>query len=552
MERNKRILIVDDQRDLREQLAKLLHRSAKENETTSLVQQMKAKLMGSKDEEDSQEQLDDSNIAEDNYIADIASQGEEAFKMVQEANANEDPYAMMFLDMRMPPGWDGLETAKRIREIDQNIEIVIMTAYADHDQKTIAEQVGKPEKLLYIKKPFQAEEIYQLALCLTTKWSAEQLEKLRKEWLEGLIRCMSKIKSIVSTRQGDTYVTALKSVFSFTKASKGFITVWDEKEEKWLIKGSVDIDIKEAEKFVEENSQRLNESRTTQSVEGKYFLPLKRNRFIAVMVLYDLVTQNDPEWYKLLSLLVMTTSEVLSNAALTDDFLKQERFSAVGFATSRISHEAENYLGNMISYATYLKEHIESGSENEKYVNNIIKSAEILSRQMKNILVYGLDDTNIELQNTNIIPIITIVCEMEKHNVLKKNQIELSYNITSPDDVTIKADADLLHSVFMNLLLNSINASLKSNDKLLKIDITITAEDNNFKVVYQDNGPGIPEEKQNKLFAPFNVDNSEEHGFGLGLPIVKQILEKHKGTISLDSSYSDGAKFIILLPKPQA
>ena len=59
-------------------------------------------------------------------------------------------------------GWDGLETATKVREVDKNIEIVIMTAYADHDQAQIAEQVGMPEKLLYIKKPFGKKEVSTL------------------------------------------------------------------------------------------------------------------------------------------------------------------------------------------------------------------------------------------------------------------------------------------------------------------------------------------------------------------------------------------------------
>lgn len=320
MERNKRILVVDDQSDLREQLAKLLKRSGKKNETVSLVQQMREKLLGHKKDDDEEEE---DIPSEEGYVIDTVGQGQDAFEKVKEKNAENEPYALMFLDMRMPPGWDGLETAKRIREVDKDIEIVIMTAYADHDHRKIADTVGTPEKLLYIKKPFQAEEIHQLALSLTTKWTLEKTEKLRKEWLETLIRCMSKIKSVASVDQKNTYENTLKAVFDFTKASKGFITIKNEKEQKWNIGAFIDVDEKEVQAFVEENVKRLDESRTTQSVEGKYFLPLKKEGYSAIVILYDLKTHGDPEWYKLLSLLVMTASEILSNASLISEILKK-------------------------------------------------------------------------------------------------------------------------------------------------------------------------------------------------------------------------------------
>lgn len=317
MGKNKRILIVDDQKDLREQLAKLLMRSGRKNETVSLVEQMRKKLLGT---EEGQEETEIPQ--EDGYEVDIAGQGKDAYEMVKKALNESRPYALMFTDMRMPPGWDGLETSKKVRELDRNIEIVIMTAYADHDQETIAETVGTPEKLLYIKKPFQSEEIFQLALSLTSKWNFEETERLRKEWLEILIRCMSRIKTTTG-RAEEIYSAALKAVLNFTASSKGFICLWDSDEKKWKLENAENLDKAEVEKFMNENSKRLTESRTTQSFEGKYILPLKREGFSAAVVIYDIKTQNDPEWYKLLSLLVMTASEVLSNISSSKDFVRK-------------------------------------------------------------------------------------------------------------------------------------------------------------------------------------------------------------------------------------
>jgi CheY-like chemotaxis protein len=309
MIKNRKILVIDDQEDLREQLAKLLRKAGQKNETHSLVEQMRARLLGKNNEEKSDVNPDEEKSS---YIVDTAAQGKEAWEMVKEANSNDDSYAVMFLDMRMPPGWDGLETATKIREIDKNIEIVIMTAYADHDQKEISEKVGMPEKLLYIKKPFQPEEIYQLALSLTSKYSLEKTEKNRKIWLESLLRGLSKLKSSSSTNS-EIFSTVLKAILNFTQSKDGFIAELSSESEKWVNYHSEGATIEDAKKYFEENEKLLKESRTTQKVENKYILPLRKDDFFAVAVIDNVKTSTDPEWYKLLSLLIMTCSEVLNN-----------------------------------------------------------------------------------------------------------------------------------------------------------------------------------------------------------------------------------------------
>lgn len=188
MESTRRILIVDDQSDLREQLAQLLLSSGRQNKTARLVKSMRARLMGFGDG------TEKDHDALSNYDIDTAGQGQEAFEMVQVALKQNAPYAVMFLDMRMPPGWDGLKTAQEIRKIDPNIEIVMMTAYADYSQEDLVREIGSPEKLLFIKKPFHSEEICQFAYSLCMKWNNQVLESTRRNWLEKLILNLRKIK----------------------------------------------------------------------------------------------------------------------------------------------------------------------------------------------------------------------------------------------------------------------------------------------------------------------------------------------------------------------
>ena len=108
-----------------------------------------------------------------------ATSGEEACEMVKAGQDRNAPFAMAYVDVRMPPGTDGIETVRRIRKFEQNLEIVIMTAYSDKTLPEIVNDMQLLHKLLYIRKPFSREEIQQITLALVGKWNIEQ--ELAKE-----------------------------------------------------------------------------------------------------------------------------------------------------------------------------------------------------------------------------------------------------------------------------------------------------------------------------------------------------------------------------------
>ncbi len=121
------------------------------------------------------------------FEVEYANQGKDGFLRVAEEVESDRPFAMAFIDIRMPPGWDGLKTASRIRRIDPNIELVIVTAYSDRTRREIAREVGMPEKMLFFRKPFDPEELRQVALSLTEKWNLSRNEKIQKKELETVL-----------------------------------------------------------------------------------------------------------------------------------------------------------------------------------------------------------------------------------------------------------------------------------------------------------------------------------------------------------------------------
>ena len=121
------------------------------------------------------------------YQLDFASQGKEGCEKIQQACSEGRPYEVVFVDMRMPPGWDGLRTIEHIRQVDAHIQVVICTAYSDYSWSEITKRLGRSDNLLILKKPFDSTEVAQLASALTEKWSLTKQAALKTEQLEKMV-----------------------------------------------------------------------------------------------------------------------------------------------------------------------------------------------------------------------------------------------------------------------------------------------------------------------------------------------------------------------------
>ncbi|MFC1762727.1 ATP-binding protein [Planctomycetota bacterium] len=121
------------------------------------------------------------------FAIDSAFQGEEAFEKVRLAQSEERPYAVAFVGVRMPPGWDGVTTIQKLWQIAPNLEVVICTAYSDHDWKSIVNALGHSHQLLILKKPYDNIEVKQIAIALTEKWNLAHEARQRQNRLEEMV-----------------------------------------------------------------------------------------------------------------------------------------------------------------------------------------------------------------------------------------------------------------------------------------------------------------------------------------------------------------------------
>jgi signal transduction histidine kinase/chemotaxis response regulator CheB len=169
-----RILVIDDNEAIHQDFRKIFGSGTMENFELDLA---RAALFGGTP----------GRPARPEFEIHSAFQGEEGLKCVRRALADGQPYALAFVDVRMPPGLDGIETTSRIWELDPEVQIVICTAYSDYSWGEMLDKLGRSDKLVVLKKPFDNIEVLQLANALTEKWRLTQQLRTRLYDLEQVV-----------------------------------------------------------------------------------------------------------------------------------------------------------------------------------------------------------------------------------------------------------------------------------------------------------------------------------------------------------------------------
>ncbi len=150
---NRRILVIDDNADIHEDFRKVL---LKKSPTGSKLDEQAAVLFGKKP----------IRPQRPSFEIDFAFQGQEGLSLIEKSLQEGRPYAMAFVDVRMPPGWDGVETTAQIWQKYPDLQVVICTAYSDYSWEEMIDKLGYSDRLVVLKKPFDSIEVLQLACSL--------------------------------------------------------------------------------------------------------------------------------------------------------------------------------------------------------------------------------------------------------------------------------------------------------------------------------------------------------------------------------------------------
>ena len=216
---------------------------------------------------------------------------------------------------------------------------------------------------------------------------------------------------------------------------------------------------------------------------------------------------------------------------------KIKRLTAIGELSARIAHDLRNPM-SVIKNTMEIVEmdpDIRSNKKIQSKFDRINRAITRINHQVENVLDF-VRDKPLTLENTSLKSILSFV--IDRINVPKEVKINLPEN-----DVDINCDFEKLEIVFVNLITNAIQAMSNKGE----INITINDEGDYNVVKVNDSGPGIPEDHLPKVFDP--LFTTRQIGTGLGLPSCKTIVEKHGGTIEIETEIGKGTTFVIKLPK---
>ncbi|MCP4348008.1 MAG: response regulator [Desulfobacterales bacterium] len=563
---SKRIIVIDDDETILKSYSLIL--SAPEKDISGLKEKakaLKAELFGG---------FPAAKTTRENYELVTAMQGEEGFKKVKEARDQDRPFALAFVDIRMPPGWDGLQTSKVIREIDPNIEIVIVTAYSDRERDEIVAEVGMPERLLYLKKPFDPEEIRQLALSLSRKWELERKAEKHRDYLEQLLDSVRRLKTLNISSVKDMLTAILNEVLYFVNARKGYIAKLEQGEIKAEITSEALLP-DEIDMINKSVSEKLPDVEYITWIDNIMVFPVKDRFEYYFIMISDSEPPMRDEKLKLLKLLLETSSEVLENVRKQEHYLRNERIATIGQIAAGIIHEINNPLAAIMGASDLSNLHGEKMKQFFEEYMDTLKYPEDASELKKR-----LEDLNIRFEpdkmSNNIIGFYKIIqngvsrvkdlmdnirsfsrisdsFEMRTGNMgealestLMLAQNSLKYGVTVhkrwKNPLIARCDIGGLKQVFLNLILNAAQA-MKDKGELW---ITAEKKDGKVYISIKDSGPGIPEPEMNRIFDAFYTTKPD--GTGLGLSIVKGIIEKHSGSVRVESELGKGAVFYIEFP----
>jgi K+-sensing histidine kinase KdpD len=285
------------------------------------------------------------------------------------------------------------------------------------------------------------------------------------------------------------------------------------------------------------------DKRTGYRTRNMLCMPMK-NRDHKIIGVFQLLNKKagvfDRDDVQFIDALSAHASVAIENARLAQEMVSNERLSAVGKMASTIIHDIKNPMGTLRVYAQVMKK--KSGNEEAaKLADEMIHQVDRFVNMTQEILDFsrGVSSTNmqeLELSDTMNGVLAFIEKDLTKHNVQLVNKC--SYK------GIVNLDQDKLVRVFYNIASNARDAMPDGGTLTVRTEGT---SDGFVKIEFIDSGTGMPEEVKKKIFEPF-MTYGKKHGTGLGMSIVKKVIEDHKGRIEIDSEVGKGTTIRMFLP----
>jgi len=555
-----RILVVDDNPAIHEDIRKILCPPAHDD-----LSQDEAALFGT---------AAPANERSD-FEIDSAHQGQEGLAMVEKALAEGRPYSMAFVDVRMPPGWDGIETIRQVWNHYPELQVVICTAYSDHSWDDIIRNLGKSDSMVILKKPFDNVEVLQLAHALTKKWVVTRQAKHRLDDLEAiverrtaeLVSANTRLQAEVERRtQVEIALRASEERFHksfetasialailradnlhFTDVNGSFLTLAGYPREQIISQSPNALQLPENPDSFDKAIKSLREGNRVHNLETS----LRRADGQIRQTLISIVPLTLGDSACLLAAIL----DITDQRRLESQLRQSQKMEAIGQLAAGVAHDFNNLLTIIIGHASIQLAKANVDQAVAKSLEQVRLAGERASGLTRQLLAFS------RKQVLRRAP-VSLGCTVRNMQKMLARLVgeTVVFEINCVENLpSVLADESNLEQVLLNLVVNARDSMPQGGrvhvtvDKVDLFDAAVRrhadAREGRYLVLtVEDNGCGMSAETQRHLFEPFYTTKPVGKGTGLGLSTVYGIVKQHEGWIEAQSELAVGSTFRVFLP----
>ena len=343
------------------------------------------------------------------FQVDSALQGEEGLRKIQAAAAADAPYAMAFVDVRMPPGWDGVETIARVWKQFPDLQVVICTAYSDYSWEKMIRQIGKSDSLLILKKPFDNIEVLQLAHALTQKWSLNHQVNCRLNDLDHLVTqrtnelesANEQLKKEIAERLQAEHVLrlseerfskafkaspipmAIQSLLDekFVDANRGFLNLTGYSSVELIGQTANQLQIWAEPASESAMLDKLRREMAVRNLQSQF--RSKTGRMFDILLSVEVIELDGKPFLLIIAL------DITEQIRLETQLLQAQKMEAVGQLAAGVAHDFNNILTVVQGNASVLLAGTPPESENTKPLRSICAAADRASTLVRQLLTFS-------------------------------------------------------------------------------------------------------------------------------------------------------------------
>ena len=560
---NNRILIIDDNPSIHDDFRKVL--GSETTESRRELDDDEAALFGEKA----------GSAAGADFELVSAFQGQEGLEAVRLAARDGRPFAMAFVDIRMPPGWDGIETITAIWKEYPDLQVVICTAYSDYSWDDMASALGSSDSVLVLKKPFDSVEVLQMAHALTKKWQlarvahrqVEELDRLVNQRTAELRIANERLKNEVAEREiADAALRQSEERFStafqaspvpmaiehlqrrvFIDVNRSFLTLTGRSREELILSDEAahaiwaeDSTPAIIRRLLDENTPPHELPVVVQNKAGE-----RRDA-----LLYTESVELSGEKH-----LLLIVQDVTEHKRMESQLRQAQKMEAVGRLAAGIAHDFNNILTVIIGNTSVQLANPQINETLSKALTQVVKAADRATELTRQLLAYSrsqiiqrrpVDLNAMVVQTTGMLRRII----GEDISIVSEPASELPMILADPGNVD---------QVIMNLMLNARDAMREGGRlTIVTAERSITAEQaaqipdgragEFVRMSVRDTGCGMDSATLSRIFEPFFTTKEIGRGTGMGLATAYGIVKQHGGWIEVESQIGRGTTFQVYFP----